>query len=373
MRFTIDKDQFLKGLSIAEHAVGAKSTNPVLLCFKLELTAKGLEVTGSNNEIAIFTTVPNSLNGKDIIRNGAFGSALINAHTLTEIVRKIESPELSVEIIDNAIAKIDGGQSSFKLVCMSADEYPDIDLEQSTSSFSMPCVDLIGIVNQTAFAAFAKDTKPILTAVNLKAEGGKLIATATDSARLSRKTVDVDPGLHFSMNVPARTLQDVIRLLDPGDNVEIGASPEKIIFSFGNTIVTSRLVHGDYPVSNSIIPSEFNYYLEVNAAQFLSALDRVSTLSITGVPVEKLSMSEEAVEISSSEKQTGSGVERLTTVQYSGERLEIAFNANFVADAVKAVGSEDVTIQFIAEMKPFVIRNPRDDSVIELITPMRTR
>jgi DNA polymerase-3 subunit beta len=84
-------------------------------------------------------------------------------------------------------------------------------------------------------------------------------------------------------------------------------------------------------------------------------------------------MSDDQVEVSSSSDQTGSGVERLTTIQYTGERLDIAFNALFVSQAVRALGSEDVRMSFVGEMKPFVIRNPKDDSVVELITPMRTR
>lgn len=118
MRFTINKDQFLKGLVIAGHAIGNKAPNHALVCFKLDLTSRGLEITGSDAVIAIWTLVPNSLNDKEIIRNASQGAALLNAHVLTEVVRKFEGTELSFEIIDNAVAKIDDGKSTFKLNCM---------------------------------------------------------------------------------------------------------------------------------------------------------------------------------------------------------------------------------------------------------------
>lgn len=373
MRFTIDKEQFLKGLLIAGHAIGSRATNPTLLCFKLELTQRGLEITASNNDISIWTLVPNTLNDKEIIRNGSLGSSLINAHVLTEIIRKLESAELSFEIIDGAVAKIDDGKSVFKLNCISADEYPDIDLEKGSNAFVMPCKDISLLVSQTAFAALDKETRPILMAINLRAEGGKLTATSTDSARLSRKSIAVDPSLHFSVNIPARTLTDVVTLLDGCEDVELSATNEKIVFSFGTTILSSRLISGDYPVSSSIIPQNFNYFLQINAQQLLNAVDRVSVLVTDHASVVKLSMAEDQVEVSSSSDQTGSGVEKITTMQYTGERLEIAFNALFVCQAVKALGSEDVVMSFIGEMKPFVIRNPKDDSIVELITPMRTR
>jgi DNA polymerase-3 subunit beta len=210
-------------------------------------------------------------------------------------------------------------------------------------------------------------------AINLKAEAGKLTATATDSARLSRKSIAVDPALRFSANIPARTLIDVTKLFEPGSEVDINASADKVILSFGTTLVSSRLISGDYPVSSSIIPTNFNYFLEVNAQQLLSAVDRVSVLSTDRAAVVLLSMAQDSVEVSSSSDQTGSGAEKLTTIQFTGERLDIAFNAIFVSQAVRALGSEDVVLSFIGEMKPFVIKDPKDDSIVELITPMRTR
>jgi DNA polymerase-3 subunit beta len=148
-----------------------------------------------------------------------------------------------------------------------------------------------------------------------------LTATATDSARLSRKSVSVDPSLRFSVNVPARTLADIVSLFEGSDSVEISANAEKIIFSFGTTLVSSRLISGEYPVSSSIIPQNFSFFLEVNAQQLLNAIDRVSVLATDHAPVVKLAMDDEQVEVSSTSDQTGSGVEKLTTIQYTGERL----------------------------------------------------
>jgi DNA polymerase-3 subunit beta len=285
----------------------------------------------------------------------------------------MEGQEVSVEIIDSSIAKIDDGKSTFKLNCLMADEFPDISFEKTGNGFSLRCADIAKLVEQTSFAALDKDTPPILTAINLRAEGGKLTATATDSARLSRKTIAVDPSIRFSANIPAKVLSDITKLFDGNSDVQVNASPEKIIFSFGTTTVSSRLIAGDYPVNNSFIPQNFNYFLEVNAQQLLNAIDRVSVLSTDRAAVVLLSMAKDDVEVSSSSDQTGSGAEKLTTLQYTGEHLDIAFNAMFVIQAVRALGCEDVVLSFIAEMKPFVIRDPKDDTIIELITPMRTR
>ena len=373
MRFTIDKEQFLKGLLIASHGIGAKSVLPELLCFKLELTDAGLDIEASGSDLTIWTLVPSKINGTEIIRNAQPGATLISAHVLTEVIRKMDGKEISLEVIDDRIAKIEDGTASFKLNCISAGEYPDISNDKNGVALVMPCAELAKLCEQTAFAAFEKDTRPILTAINLSAQGGTLTAIATNSARLSRKEVSIDPSVRFVANVPAKSLVEVTRLFEGAEEVEIVVAPKKILFSFGTTLVSSRVFEDDYPVNGSIVPQNFNYFLSVNAAQFLNAIDRVSILSRDHGTVVKLSMDEDRVEVSSSGDQTGSGVERLAAVQYTGSRLDIAFNALFVTQAVKAVGSEDVTLCFTAEMKPFVVKNPNDESIVELITPMRTR
>lgn len=373
MRFTIDKESFLKGLGIASHAVGGKNANPVLLSFKLEIDSKGLNIVGYNQEIGILTSIPFNVDGRDLIRDYTLGAALVQARLLSDVVRRMEGSEITIEVIDNSIAKIDDGKSSFKLYCMNADEYPDVDFDASASSFELPATVLSELVDQTAFAALSKDGKPILTAINLKQENGQIVSTATDSARLSRKSVEIDGISKLSANLPAKILAEIARLPEPRDTIQISLNPDSVIFEFGNTAVSSRLIPGDYPVSGSIIPHTFNYFLEVNAKEMISAIERLSVLSQGVAPVVKLTMSERGVEVSSANSQTGSGVERINTYQYSGDRLEIAFNSTFVCEAIKALGSEDVNFNFIGEMKPFVIKNPNDDSVVELITPMRTR
>ncbi len=372
MRLSVDKEQLLKALNNAGKAIAPKSPLPLLANFKVELNEKGLEVTGSNNDITIRTTVPYMIGDKQIITNTVPGSTLINAHLLGDIVRKMEGNVISLDVIDNAIAKVDDGHSSFKLNCANAEEYPDIDLEPSGTDLTMDCQQLEDLVAQSAFAASTKEQRPILTALNLEAGENELIATATDSARLARKSVHIDSDVRFRANVPARTLIDITHLMEGSAAVTFYVSDKKVLFTFDNTVVSSRLISGDYPVTRSIIPQNFNYFLQVNSQELLNAMDRVAVLSSGKESVVKISMREDHVEVSARSDSNGSANEPIQTFQFSGERLEVSFNSLFVIDAIKALKSEDVTICFQAEMRPFVVKNPKDDSVIELITPMRT-
>lgn len=374
MRLTINKDQFLKALNSVGHAIAPKSPNPVLSNIKLDLNEKGLELTGSNAELAIKATVPYMIGETEIIRNAIEGQTLVNAHFVTEYVRRMEGNEVTIEIVDDSVAKIGNGQRSVaNLKCANAEEYPDIDFSISGQSFEASCIDVALLVEQSAFAASTKEQRPVLAAVNLECSGdGTLVATATDSARLACKTIRVNSDAKFRCNVPAKILTDIVRLFEGEKTVSIAIDDHKALFSFGNTIVTSRLIPGDYPATKAIIPTNFNYYLEVNAQELLSAMGRVSILSTEKDSAVKLSMSEDEVEVYSKSDSNGSANEGIQTFSFAGERLSVSFNPAFVIEAIRALKSEDVTLCFQAEMKPFVVKNVNDPSVVELITPMRT-
>ena len=217
-----------------------------------------------------------------------------------------------------------------------------------------------------------KEQRPILTALNLEARDGVLTATATDSARMARKTLNIPQEVEFLANVPAKMMVEVSHLLEGKESLDIAFSDKKALFTIGTTIVATRLIAGDYPNTKNIVPKITNYSLEVNANDLMKAIERANILSIDRENIVDLSMSEDGVEISAKSSQVGSAVERIDVFKYVGQSLHVSFNSSFVIDAVKALGSADVTFAFVGEMKPFVVENASDDSVVQIVTPVRT-
>lgn len=373
MRFVIKRDEFLKALLIAGRAVNSKSSAvPVLANLKLELNERGLFITGSNYELTICTSVPYSRDDFELIRNAKEGVTLVNAKIITDMARKIDAEEINFEVIDSTIAVITAGKIKYNLNCVKADEYPDIDLEPTGIQIGLTRVEFSSLVSQTAFAASLKEQRPILTAINLEAADGILTATTTDSARLARKQIPISTDLSFVANVPAKMMVEVDHLLEGSESVKIALSDKKALFVFENTVVSTRLIAGDYPNTKNIVPRITNYALEVNASDFMKAIDRVNILSIDRENVVDLYLSEDAIEISAKSTQVGSASERIEVFKFSGNNLQISFNSEFVLSAIKALNSEDVTFLFVGEMKPFVIKNPEDESVVQIVTPVRT-
>lgn len=371
MKLTIARDEFLKGLSIASRAVANKSAIPVLNNLKLDLNETGLFITGSNNDLTIQTMVSYNRDGKEIIRNYKEGATLLNAKIITEIARKIDSAEITIDVVDSTIAVISDNRSEFKLNCIRAEEYPEVDLRGAGSSLTFQSADFASLVNQTAFAASQKEQRPILMALNLEAGGGKLVATATDSARMARKTIDIEQNISFVTNIPAKMMVEVVHLADGAPKIELTVSDKKAVFAFGMTVVATRLLSGDYPNTKNIVPKTLNYTLEVNASDIIKAIDRASLLSIERENVVHMKMGRNGIEISSKSSQIGSASEKIDVYKFEGGDLEVGFNNEFVLSAIRSLGSTDVTLSFVGEMKPFIIKNNLDDSIIQVVTPVR--
>ena len=371
MRFTIVRDELVKSINVAFRAISNKVSYPVLENLKLDLTDEGLAVTGSNFEISIKTLIPYTDGDREIIRNYKKGSALVKGKLFADITRSMDDDEITFDVIDNN-ASITDNHSEYRLNCIRPEEYPDLDLEAIGTELVLPSEVFHSICEQTAFAASTKEQRPVLTALNLEAANGILTATATDSARMARKTIAIPEEINFVANVPAKMMAEVDHLMENLPEVSISFSDKKALFKLGKTVVATRLIAGDYPNTKNIVPKLTNYSLEVNGADLLKAIARANLLSMDRENVVDLSMSDEGVSISAKSSQVGSAVEKIDNYKFEGTQLKVSFNSEFVSAAVRALDAEDVTIAFVGEMKPFVIKSAKDDSIIQVVTPVRT-
>lgn len=372
MKFTINKNEFLKGLLL----VGKISSgiNPIYATVKMELDKNGLTLCSSNGDLSITSRIPFFINDKEIIRDVKEGGILVNAHLITEITRKSESEELTFEVFEDEVAQIQNEKSSYKLNCIRIEEYPDIDFNRDGVQIDIPTKDFLEAINSVAFAAATKDTRPVLAAINIESDVSGISFSATDTSRLAVNEVDLESATisqRFCCNIPSKSLSEVAKTITTEQDVTIYINDKKALFALGDILIATRLIPGDYPNVKNIIPKSFFYILEVNASEFLSAMDRVSLFSGERSNAVKLTMSSNGILISSKSQQVGSGEERLNLFKYSGDRLEITFNCQFVSEAIRALKSEDVTLNFLGANKPFLVASKSNPKNIQLVTPIR--
>src|SRR5690554_1577807 len=274
MKLTINREQLLYGLTTVARAINDKHPIPVLRNVKLEVNERGLSVIGSNNELIIEHVVPFKIDSQVVIRNSQEGVTLVSSRLLTDIVRKLEGRDVTIEVIDSTLVQVDDGRSNFRLNSINPEDYPDVDLEKIGESFVITGGDFANLVDQTAFAASTREVRPTLTAVNLTARDNELVGIATDSFRMAKKVVKLQESAEFKVNVPAKILTEIARLVQDEQEVEIHVTDKKALFYFNATTVSSRLISGEYPSIENIIPDHYDYFLEANADELLRAMDR---------------------------------------------------------------------------------------------------
>ena len=379
MRFTIKREEFLKGLSTASRAIASNVALAVLANLKIELDENGLFITGSNSDLTIKTLVPYKSDDVEVIRNYKEGGALIQAKILTEAVRRMESEEVTLDVVDSTIATLSDSRSNYRLNCIRVEEYPDIDLEANGTELVLSKDDFNALVSQTAFAASVKDQRPILTAIHLAAgdgilaQPGILVAVASDASRVAYKQIKIDPEVRFVANVPAKFMTEVNRLAEGCETLNVSFGDKKALFAVGRSIIATRLIAGDYPKVESVLRQATSYRLEINASELLKSIDRVTILSEERQNPVTMNINDEFVEITARSSKVGSATERIDVFKYEGQNISRTFNSEFVAGALKALNAEDVTFDFPSdEKRAFVIKNVSDDSTIQVVSAMRS-
>ena len=370
MNFKISKKEFLDALTLSSRAISSNTPLPALSGIKLEVSKESLVLISSDSNISIKTAINN--NDTNTLTITDEGEIVLDARYLLEIVRKIDSDYINVEIIDGTLTKIYGGNSEFKVNGIRAFEYPDINFEVlSNQPFTLDTLTFNSLIEQTAFACSDKETRPVLTGVNFCAKDYKLYVNATDSYRLASKTIDLTADLNFNITVPSKYLNEVYHSITNEKEIGIAIDNQKISFIFNNTIIQTRLLDDAFPDVSKLIPNNFTQTLVVNSREMVNAIDRTSFIKSDGKNIVKLTISDNNIDITSS-NQIGSSYENINVVSFEGNPLEISCSGKYLEDAIKALKCENVTIYFSGELKPIIIKNIDDDNLTQLISPVRT-
>lgn len=371
MKFIIKRELLLKSLNNVSKVFGSKLLLPVLGNYKFSLRREKLEILAYNGETIILDSIDTiDEYGEKVFEYTSTGECLVPNRVL-EIVRKLTGDNISIDCIDDSILSIDDGNSSFKLNTVPTKEYPYISLDLTTDSVEVNAKEFGRSVQQVAFAASNKDTTNILTAVNIFTKERKFVLSATDGARLSRKTIDIGSTKEFVANVPSKVLIDVARMSEGHETIVIGFEPKKIYFRLGSMIIFSTLIAGDYPNLNGILASKYTIDLHTSAKEIISALDRVALLFIDKQTSAKLKISGSEFKITSKSPQFGSVVENITNYSFDSQAFEINVDCDYITQAIRAIGKENITFKFTGETKPLFVVSDDEPNLVQVITPLR--
>ncbi|MDC0122046.1 DNA polymerase III subunit beta, partial [Amylibacter sp.] len=303
----------------------------------------------------------------------------VGAHTLHEIVRKLPDGAM-VELTDDATANrldVVAGRSSFSLATLPREDFPIMANSEYACNFSAQSETLRRLFDKSKFAISTEETRYYLNGVYMHSSDGEngrvLRCVATDGHRLARIDTQLPEGADTlpGVIVPRKTVGELRKLLDDDEmKIAVSVSETKIRFSTPEIILTSKVIDGSFPDYTRVIPQGNTRRLEVDAAEFAQAVDRVSTVSSERSRAVKLTLEDDRLVLSVNAPDSGAAEEELV-VAYADERLEIGFNAKYLLEIAGQVDRENAVFMFNSSGDPTLMREGNDESAVYVVMPMR--
>jgi DNA polymerase-3 subunit beta len=374
MRLAIERAALLKSLSHVQSVVERRTTIPILSNVKLDATDGAVSLTATDLDLSVVEQTEAELSRP--------GATTTPAHTLYDVVRKLpEGARITIERAESgAEINLRAGRSSFDLPCLPASDFPTMTDEGLEHSFTLDAKTLRNLIDKTRFAISTEETRYYLNGIYFhlhepEGEPVRLRAVATDGHRLARVEIEPPAGSDGmpAVIVPRKTVLEVRKLIDDLDDdapVEVALSAARIRFKSGAATLRSRLIDGTFPDYERVIPSGNDRQLVATAKLLSEAVDRVATISTEKSRAVKLSLSEGKLRLSAVSPEAGRAEEEID-VQFAGEPLEIGFNARYILDMSLQIAGDDIEVLMADAGSPTIIKDPKDDSTLYVLMPMR--
>ena len=376
IHFSINKNLFLQALNTTKRAISHKNAIPILSTVKIDVTKEGLTLIGSNGQVSIENFISTQNENAGLLVNST-GSILLEATFFISVVSSLPDIILDFKEIEQKQIVLTSGKSEITLKGKDADQYPRIQEISASNPLVLETKILKDVINETAFAASVQESRPILTGVHFVLTDNRSLKTvATDSHRMSQKKITLEKnGDNFDVVIPSRSLREFTAVFtDEIETVEVFFANNQILFRSENISFYTRLLEGNYPDTDRLIPTEFTSVLTFNTSDLRAAMERARLLSnATQNGTVKLEITGGVVSAHVNSPEVGRVNEEIDTESVTGEDLTISFNPTYLIDALKAIDSEKVTISFISSVRPFTLVPSEDtENFIQLITPVRT-
>ena len=379
MKFTINRSKLIQELSNVQRAIPGKTSMEILLGIKLNLTSNGLYLLGSDSEISIESFI--NVNIEDAhLKIEETGSVVLPARLLNDIVKKLASDEVKIEVETDYVTKISAANAEFKIIGINAEDFPHLPTIEEQSQIILPAAQLKKVIDQTIFSASNQELKPSLTGLYLAIDKDQLTAVATDSHRLSQRKLLLEnqnlSGI-TPMILPKKTVKELARVVPDYADIKMTIASHQVVFQFENITVYSRLIDGTYPDASRLIPTEFNTEVVVNAQYFSGAMDRASLMSHEGKNnIVQLSIEDQHVELKVLGAEIGNVTEEIEYQELVGENIKISFNPDYMNEALKSFGDQTICLQLISPVRTMLLKaypeKVSKNALLQLLTPIRT-
>ena len=372
MKITTNKSEFLKGLTLVQGVVEKKKTLPILSNVLIEANKEDQQITltATDLEIGIKTKFKS-----EILKEGKI---TISAKKLFEIVKELTEEVIDIEVKDNNWIEIKNGKAKFNIVGLSAEEFPLINDKNTNDDLELKTEVLKEIIDKTFYAISHDESKFNLNGIylhNINSEiGNYLRFVATDGHRLALKQIKNEDNFEIKNKgiiFPKKGLSEIRKITDTDEkSIFISIVDNNAIFKLNNTTLVMRLIDGDFPDYNRVIPDFSEKYCLVENNKLLHSLRRISLLAnekSKGINIEFIN---NEIKISSSNPEYGDAVESIKTT-YNGNEMKIGFNSKYLLDVISNIDTKEIKLHIKDNMSPCLIVPSDNNDNLAVIMPMR--
>src|SRR6266404_4546025 len=353
LRITCSKDEFVRGLSLVARALSTRTAIQILSGVHFEASGSELRLAATDMELSVRAIVPAQVEGE--------GSIVLPGRTIVDIARLLPADEVTLEYrASESVVHLSSGSASYTLQTFNAEDFPRLPDPTEATTFTVECGPLLETIGRVARAASRDEARPVLTGVLVQFTDGKLVMAATDSYRLAIKETPLSGApAELEAIIPSRALQELARIAGDADNVAIGVLENQVLFAVGDVWLTTRGVDGQFPNTKQLLPEAFEYELTIPRVELLDVVRRAAVMIQRATPLH-LRFAEGELTVLARTQEVGESRESLP-VPFTGDTLEIGFNAEFLRDGLEVVDGDDVKFKLISPLRPAVLEGESGD------------
>ncbi len=366
MKISLERDALFSQLGTAGRVASTRSAIQALSGVQLAATAGGCELRATDMDVGLRVPLE-----AEVLREG---TVVLPARLMLDVVRSLPAQTVTLELRPaEQDVEVVAGNATFHIRTLRADDFPPFPEPDPESSVELPAAAFVATASKVAGSASRDETRPVLTGILVSASDRELRMVATDSYRLSVKETTLEAPLSsaFEVNVPARALQELARLVggDPEQPLSVSVRQNQVLFTLGRIVLSSRLIDGQFPNHRQLLPETFEHELRIASGELTDVVRRISLLALKNAPL-RLAFATGELTVSAQTPDVGEARESLP-VAFEGEPFEIGFNPEFLRAGIEAIDEGDVLLRLISPLRPGLIESGDGSGFRYLIMPIR--
>ncbi len=361
MKIKILKQNFLKNIQHVQNIISSKSSVPILSNILIEAEKNKVTLTSTDLDIGVSSTLETEVEEE--------GAITIPAKRFNDIIKELPDEDIFISTMKNNSMIIKCSKCVFKIIGLPKEEFPKLPEFKDEPSVIIKQNVLKNMISMTHFSMSRDETRYVLNGALFLFKGKKLTIVTTDGKRLSLVKKDVEKdGLNKAIIVPSKTIYELNRILGDDGDVRIVFSENQVKFDLKNITVISRLIEGDFPNYEQVVPKEPQEKIMIQRSQFLDGIRRAALLTTQDSQSVKFEILKNKIIVSKSSPNIGEVREEMDTV-YKGHEITVGFNPNYIMDVLKVMPQDEIALEVFGPDKPAVIRI--EDWFLCLALPMQ--